>query len=192
MTLEKNIVTKRLARRKITSEDFTPSFLVEQMLDKLLEYSPKTFTDITKTYIDPACGNGNMLVEVLKRKLQHATPIQAISTIYGTDIMKDNIIECRLRLIKVIMEHSKEQGYKNLLTTILDTKPTTLTRQDYLEIIKIVCRNIVCTPLKTYPNGSLDYLDLPESRTFNRHVKDEEANCIWDKIINRKCLDKIT
>ena len=138
-----NISSKRKARKKQTAEFFTPLWLVDQMLDKLEEYSPDTFTDVEKTYLDPACGNGNILIQVLKRKLKHAHPVQAISTVYGCDIQKDNIQECRLRLFKVITKH----------------KTAKLTRQEYIEIIKQLAKNIVCTPLSKYPNGSLDYLE---------------------------------
>lgn len=166
---------KRLARKKQTAEDFTPLWLVNQMIDKLLEYSPDTFSDPNKTFLDPAAGNGNMLIEVLKRKLKYASPIQAISTIYGCDIQKDNIIECRLRLLKVIVKNKTQK----------------LSKKEYIEIIKILAKNIVCTPLSKYPNGSLDYLSLPENKTFNRILSDESAEKTLNQIVSKKLLDEL-
>lgn len=94
-----NSLIKSKKRVKELGEVFTPPELVNEMLDKL----PKDqFTDPSKTFIDPACGNGNFLVEVLKRKLQNgSTPLQALSTTYGVDIMPDNVIECRKRLLQI-------------------------------------------------------------------------------------------
>jgi len=93
-------LTKSKERVKALGEVFTPSALVNEMLDKLPQ---ELFTDPTKTFIDPAAGNGNFLVEVIKRKIDGgSTPIQALSTTYGVDIMEDNVAECRARLLDVV------------------------------------------------------------------------------------------
>jgi len=164
---------KRKERRKKSAEDFTPLSLVNQMLDKMEEYTPDIFTNPEKTIIDPSCGNGNMLIEVLKRKLKHANPVQAISTIYGCDIFRDNVNECRLRLLKVITKY----------------KTVKLSQQDYIEIIKQLAKNIVHVPLTQYQNGSLDYLKLPKGETFNNYLS--EARCLETikKIKDGKLLD---
>ena len=133
ITQEKTINhVRRQKRKKSTAEEFTPLPLVNEMLDKLT----KEVWQEGKTYCDPACGNGNFLVEVLKRKLNnHHDPLQALQTIYGVDIMQDNIKECRLRLLKLISQY----------TTITEAH------------IKTVFDNIVWTCTKRYPNGALDY-----------------------------------
>lgn len=98
---------KSKERVKATGEVFTPDWLVEEMLDKL---PSSVFTEPTKTFIDPACGNGNFLVQVVKRKIENgSTPLQALSTTYGVDIMEDNIAECRQRLFKVAFELNNQQ-----------------------------------------------------------------------------------
>ena len=128
--------SKREARKAQTAEDFTPPSLVNEMLDKLAKYGSGAWNP-GKTFLDPACGNGNMLVEVLKRKLSLGhDPSQALSTIYGCDIMRDNIRECRLRLLKVL----RDSG-------------TAIT----LDHIKTVFNQVVLTSLDRYENGSLDY-----------------------------------
>ena len=81
-------------------EVFTPSWLVDELLNEL---PPNLFDDPTKTFIDPACGDGNFLIEVVKRKLMSgATPLQALSATYGVDIMPDNVVECRQRLFATV------------------------------------------------------------------------------------------
>ena len=92
-------LTKSKERVKQLGEVFTPPELVNEMLDRL---PPELWTDQTKTYIDPACGNGNFLVEVVRRKIEAgSTPLQALETTYGIDIMEDNVLECRQRLLSV-------------------------------------------------------------------------------------------
>ena len=96
---EKLVKTKK--RVADVGEVFTPRWLV----DEVLEAIPKSvFEDSEKTFIDPACGDGNFLVVVLEQKMEHGVDaLQAISTIYGVDIMPDNVLECRQRLFKTVV-----------------------------------------------------------------------------------------
>ena len=86
-------------RVKQTNEVFTPTPLVQEILDKLEEQDPSIFSDSTKTFLDNSCGDGQFLSEVVIRKMeQGSTFIQAISTTYGVEFMEDNVLECRARL----------------------------------------------------------------------------------------------
>jgi len=78
-------------------EVFTPSSLVNEMLNKL----PKeVFTNKEKTFLDNSCGNGQFLFQVLKRKMDNGISYRdAISTIYGVDINQKNVDECKARLL---------------------------------------------------------------------------------------------
>jgi hypothetical protein len=128
----------RSKRARKTSEIFTPPGLVNEMLDKLVYYSNGMMGE-DKTFCDPACGDGNILVEVLKRKLSWGhRPIKALETIYGCDIMADNIMHCRYRLLSIV----KEQGVD--LTA---------------EVIETVLTRIVWVNMKSkrHPKGSLSY-----------------------------------
>jgi hypothetical protein len=145
---------RRKKRKKQTAEDFTPLFLINEMLDKL----PEEVWEEDKTCCDPACGNGNMLVEVLKRKLKKGhDPLRALQTIYGVDIMSDNIKECRLRLLKLVSKYAE-------IT---------------IEYIKVVYDNIVFTsttptimhPKGRYPNGALDYSFKFPHKASTDHVQ---------------------
>ena len=50
--------------------------------------------------IDPSCGDGQFLGEILIRKMENGSTFdQALSTIYGVDLMQDNVDECRKRLL---------------------------------------------------------------------------------------------
>ena len=97
---------KRKARRKITAEDFTPIPLVDEMLDKL----PPEVWSPEKTFIDNSAGNGNFLVRVLIRKLSYNhPPLQALSTIYGVELMADNVEEMKQRLLDTLPELDDNQ-----------------------------------------------------------------------------------
>ena len=86
-------------RVKQTAEVFTPTPLVQEMLDKLEEQDPTIFTDPTKTFLDNSCGDGQFLSEVIIRKMERgSTFIEAISSTYGVEFMEDNAKECRARL----------------------------------------------------------------------------------------------
>jgi len=90
-------VDREKNRVKATGEVFTPTPLVQEILDQL---DPALFTDPTKTFIDPSCGDGQFLSEVLIRKLENGHSLeQALSTIYGVDLMPDNIKLTQDRLL---------------------------------------------------------------------------------------------
>lgn len=89
-------------RVKATGEVFTPTPLVQEMLDEL---PSEVFTDATKTFLEPSCGDGQFLSEVVIKKMENgSTYEQALSTIYGIDLMEDNCIECIKRLYGVNSE----------------------------------------------------------------------------------------
>lgn len=112
-------------RIKQTAEVFTPTELVQEMLDKLEEQDPTLFSDPNKTFLDNSCGDGQFLSEVVIRKMEKGgcSLEQALKTTYGVELMEDNVIECRKRLA--------------------GPNPTP-------EILKIVESNIVCHDALTY------------------------------------------
>jgi type I restriction-modification system DNA methylase subunit len=90
-------------RVKATGEVFTPTPLVQEILSHLPE---EAFADPFRTFIDPSCGDGQFLGEVLIRKVQELeannVPVEqafeiALRTIYGVDLMIDNVDLCRER-----------------------------------------------------------------------------------------------
>lgn len=87
-------------RIKQTAEIFTPTSLVQEMLDKLEEQDPTLFLDPNKDFLDNSCGDGQFLSEVVIRKMEKSgcSLEQALSTTYGVELMEDNIVECRKRL----------------------------------------------------------------------------------------------
>ena len=94
-------------------EVFTPPELVNDMLDLVAHECER----IDSRFLEPACGNGNFLAEVLGRKLRtvdrnnprdsgrwERDGILAVCSIYGIDLLPDNIAACRERLLGVLSE----------------------------------------------------------------------------------------
>jgi hypothetical protein len=84
-------------RVKETAEVFTPTPLVQEMLDNLPQ---ELFEDPTKTFLDPSCGDGQFLSEIVIRKMGKSgcSLEQALSTTYGVELMEDNVKLCKERL----------------------------------------------------------------------------------------------
>jgi len=93
-------VERDAARIKSTGEIFTPTDRVQKELIKIEKIRPDIFIDVSNTFIDPGCGDGQFLGEVLIRKMENGSTFeQALRTIYGVDLMPDNVDLCRERLL---------------------------------------------------------------------------------------------
>ena len=100
-------------RVKETEEIFTPTVLVQECLDLLETIHSDCFTNSTKTFIDNSCGDGQFLGEVLIRKIENGIDFEsALSTIYGVDLMPDNVKLCQDRLLcgREDLRHIVEQN----------------------------------------------------------------------------------
>jgi len=90
-------VVRNQKRIDANGEVFTPAPLVQEVLDQM---DQNLFKDPTKTFIDPACGDGQFLSEVIIRKLENGSTLeQALNTTYGVELMMDNVELCRNRLL---------------------------------------------------------------------------------------------
>lgn len=94
-------------------EVFTPPRLVNDMLDLVAHECER----IDSRFLEPACGDGNFLAEVLRRKLRTADrnhprnrarwerdAILCLCSLYGIDLLPDNITACRDRLLGIVDE----------------------------------------------------------------------------------------
>lgn len=92
-----NGVDRDKTRVKQTQEVFTPTEMVQDLLNHLPE---GIFSDLNQSFIDNSCGDGQFLSEVLIRKVENNIPFeQALLTVYGVDLMQDNVTLCRERLL---------------------------------------------------------------------------------------------
>jgi hypothetical protein len=118
-------IERDVLRIKETAEVFTSTKCVQKELDLLEEHDEKTFVEVKRKFLDPMCGDGQFLSEVVIRKMERSgcTLEQALSTTYGVEIMEDNVKLCKERLA--------------------GPNPTQ-------EILDILDKNIVCHDALTY------------------------------------------
>lgn len=95
-------------------EVFTPPWLVEAMLDLVKAETER----IDSRFLEPACGSGNFMVQILRRKLaavqqkyvksdferQHYA-LLALMCLYGIELLADNIAECRANLLELFADY---------------------------------------------------------------------------------------
>lgn len=95
------IKSKQRVRER--GEVFTAKREVKAMCDLIPE--DEIWSDITKTFLEPACGTGNFLVEIFGRKLKYCKDerdgLKALASIVGIDIAEDNVDESRKRLMSM-------------------------------------------------------------------------------------------
>lgn len=129
LTEEINNENQVKSRQRVTDhgEVFTAQREVNAMLDLVKQETER----IDSRFLEPACGTGNFLVEILKRKLAvveqryaksqieyERYAILALSSIYGVDILQDNVQTCRDRLLG-IFTHYYQKNYKKLKSDFL-------------------------------------------------------------------------
>ena len=108
-----NKIERDYLRVKATGEVFTPLDVITKKLNDLENHDPLLFKDPSKTFLEPSCGDGNFLSEVLIRKMENGSTFeQALQTIYGVDLMIDNVDLCRERLLcgREDLRHIVEQN----------------------------------------------------------------------------------
>jgi hypothetical protein len=106
-------IDRNKTRVKETEECFTPTWLVQKGLTEYEKHIPDIFSNPSKTFIDNSCGDGQFLGEVLIRKIENGIDFErALSSIYGVDLMQDNVNLCRERLIcgREDLRHIVEQN----------------------------------------------------------------------------------
>jgi len=107
-------LTKTKQRVADHGEVFTPAWLVEAMLDLVKSETER----IDSRFLEPACGDGNFLVQVLRRKLAAVEikygksdferkhyALLGLMCIYGVELLPDNVSECRANLLSVFSEY---------------------------------------------------------------------------------------
>lgn len=91
-------------------EVFTPPDVVSHMCDMLEDESPGAFAP-DKTFLEPTCGDGAFVVEILRRKFDSCRTrsdfTTALSSVYGLEIQADNVAECIRRVTALCQRYFK-------------------------------------------------------------------------------------
>ena len=119
--------------------DLAEVYTHEREVNAMLDLLPNMFASIDTTFFEPACGDGNFLVEILVRKLHlideanhggshnwfEMAVLRAVASIYAIDISEDNVVESQRRMT-VIAENIFERtgreacgGFAQTLRTVL-------------------------------------------------------------------------
>ena len=125
-------------------EVFTPEWMVEAMLDLVKDESER----IDSRFLEPACGSGNFLVKILKRKLaavelkysksdferQHFA-LLALMCVYGIELLADNIAECRINLLEIFSEYLEVTSESDLYRAAQHVVSTNIIHGDALTML---------------------------------------------------------
>src|SRR5688572_22957652 len=150
---EVNLIMQVKSKQRVA--DHGEVFTSEREVNAMLDLVKDETTRIESQFLEPACGNGNFLAEVLKRKLAvvenlyennqaeyEQQAILAISSIYGIDILTDNAAECRERLFP-IFNHQYNLLFKEKCS------------DECRERVKLILqKNILCADALEFENTS--------------------------------------
>ncbi len=144
MPANENTKTQIKSRQRVAQhgEVFTNPREVNAMLDLVRDESFR----LDSRFLEPACGDGNFLIEILRRKLSLLASVKsqtewefksliAVGSCYGIELLEDNAEACRQRLFEEVREHIGKKdcthGYEESLRYMLQ-------------------KNIVCGDALTY------------------------------------------
>ena len=119
--------------------EFGEVFTSEREVNSMLNLVSHETTRIDSRFLEPACGNGNFLIEILRRKFAVISKkysknqleferytFQAVASVYGIDILEDNVLECRERLLsytrkmyRKYFEESYNEAFLNSINFVL-------------------------------------------------------------------------
>lgn len=126
--MSSQFLTKSKDRIRDHGEVFTPDFIVNDMLDLVYQETQR----IESRFLEPACGDGNFLASILSRKIAVVDKIYkknqfdyeknallALSSVYGIDLLADNVSDAQKRLYDIISTHYIRLYKKNTTNNFL-------------------------------------------------------------------------
>lgn len=148
--IKRDDMTRQVKSRQRVA-DHGEVFTAEREVNAMLDLVKQETDRVDSRFLEPACGDGNFVAEILRRKLEAAKkraippkkkkplPMEfekqsviAIASIYGVDLMKDNVIACRERLYDIWNKEYEAVCKKEV-------------SEDCREAVRfILSRNIVC------------------------------------------------
>ena len=125
-------------------EVFTPAWMVEAMLDLVKGETER----IDSRFLEPACGSGNFLVQILQRKLARVQldygksdfekrhfALLALMCIYGIELLPDNIVECRANLLEIFASYLNVEPSDELYRAAFNVLSLNLIHGDALTML---------------------------------------------------------
>ena len=207
--IQKKQQVKTKQRTRDHGEVFTNDREVNAMLDLVKDESER----VDSRFLEPACGTGNFLAKILERKLimvdrlakknqtnYERYTILAISSIYGIELLEDNLIECRKRLYDILMKNYKSKYSKtqeDFFNTIEYLLRTNIIHGDALSLKQNNGEPIVF-PQWAFINNNLvqrhdfiyEYLMVSEVESENLLSNEERGSYVYSETGERKFFPK--
>lgn len=161
-------------------EVFTAQREVQAMCDLVKDETER----IDSKFLEPACGEGNFLVEILERKLTvvknrykkssfdyERYSVLAITSLYGIDILEDNVKECRKRLFEI--------WNKEYIKIVKDQAS-----EDCREAVRfILAKNIICGDALTMKQNDGNPIIFSEWNLINSNQM-KRRDFVFHELIN--------
>lgn len=171
--------TQQVKSRKRV-QDHGEVFTAEREVNAMLDLVKGETERIDSRFLEPACGDGNFLAEILRRKLKvcrahvqqkkytqleyEKNLILAVSSIYGIELLMDNATQCRERLYRIAEEEYRSL-YKNSV------------KQECLQSVQyLLSKNIII-------GNALDYHRVDEP---DKWITISEWSFIGNGMMNRR------
>jgi len=143
-------------------------FTAEREVNAMLDLVKQETERIDSRFLEPACGDGNFLAEILRRKLAvvkrkyRKSPIDfekyavlAATSIYGVDILQDNVDACRARMFEIW-----DREYQAVLKEEVN--------EDCREAVRFIfSRNIICGNALSLKKVDANGMDTGEPIIFS-------------------------
>lgn len=200
---------KSKKRTRDYGEVFTNNREINAMLDLVKDESER----VDSRFLEPACGTGNFLAKILERKLKTVNrlsrknqtnyeryAILAISSIYGIELLEDNLIECRKRLYHILVKDYESKYSKiqeDFINTIEYLLRTNILHGDALSLKQNNGEPIVF-PQWAFINNNLvqrhdfvyEYLMPSEAESENLLSEEERGSYVYSETGERKFFPK--
>ena len=200
---------KSKKRTRDHGEVFTNNREINAMLDLVKDESVR----VDSRFLEPACGTGNFLAKILERKLKTVNrlsrknqtnyeryAILAISSIYGIELLEDNLIECRKRLYDILVKDYESKYSKiqeDFINTIEYLLRTNILHGDALSLKQNNGEPIVF-PQWAFINNNLvqrhdfvyEYLMPSEAESENLLSEEERGSYVYSETGERKFFPK--
>ena len=174
-------------------EVFTPAWMVEAMLDLVKDETDR----IDARFLEPACGSGNFLVQILRRKLaavelkygksdfeRRHYALLGLMCIYGIELLADNIAECRANLLEIFSEYLKLTEADDLYRAAYFVLSQNLVHGDALKMLTHDGRPITFAEWGYLGKGKFQrrdfcYATLTDTATFMMPSSYNETGSLW-------------
>ena len=171
--MKEKINIEKIIKSKQRTINFGEVNTNSEIVKKMVDLVDVEFEKLDSKFLEPACGDGNFLCEVLERKLNlvkkkyskyqvdfEKYSVQVCTSIYGIDLLEDNVELARHRLLKIYYKFYSNL-YKNLNQEIIKT------------IIKILELNIVQGDALSFKSGKKleKYIVFPEWSLIDNLIK---------------------